>query len=73
MVGVLISIWSVAHGRWLMVGGLWSVAGRWFCTTPLLFKCTCILITLFNSVKTIKGSSFTSFFQTAFQLFKNDI
>ena len=22
-------------GRWLTVGGLWSVAGRWFCTTPL--------------------------------------
>ena len=21
-------------GRWLMVGGLWSVAGRWFCTMP---------------------------------------
>ena len=29
VVCVLISIWSVAHGRWLMDGGLWSMAGRW--------------------------------------------
>ena len=26
MVGVLISIWSVAHDRWSVVGG-WSVGG----------------------------------------------
>ena len=35
MVGVLISIWSVAHGRWSVVGG-W-----WFCTTPI--KCMGLL------------------------------
>ena len=29
MVDVLISLWSWVGGRWLMVGGLWSVAGRW--------------------------------------------
>ena len=23
-------------GRWLMVGGLWLVGGRWFCTTPIM-------------------------------------
>ena len=27
MVGVLISIWSVAHGRWSVVCGGWSVGG----------------------------------------------
>ena len=30
--------WSVVPGQWsvvgvTVVGGLWSVAGRWFCTT----------------------------------------
>ena len=27
MVDVLISIWSVVSGRWLLVGDLWSVGG----------------------------------------------
>ena len=30
--------WSVSNvvgARWLMVGGLWLVGGRWFCTTPI--------------------------------------
>ena len=39
VVGVLSSIWSVVGGTRSVVGGLWSVAGRWFCTTPCLTGC----------------------------------
>ena len=34
VVGVLSSIWSVVGGTRSVVGGRWSVAGQWFCTTP---------------------------------------
>ena len=41
-------------GRWHMVGGLWSVAGRWFCTTPSLVVgviCDCTHSEIYQTCK----------------------